>query len=576
MNIHKSDGISRKFFKKHNSIETTKVTIEDIEDIEKNQNNNKKRKVSGIRKHGIHIINNARKTKKEVEPISTEEILEYSEKNPVNNVVFDEKETIEEDDDIFFDTEDVDDKGEVILEPEKLKNANTEPINKIPEIDLQKEQEILKNVESFEKKEKKINTTIIKPIKNEKAKIISEDLDSDNDDIESIDKSIIKETMDEDGLIIKESSKDNENKIINNKNINSKNTANETVSQKHNKNLLFVIIGIIILIAILIGGFIFYKKTKEDRLNQLNKAKIEKNTEEKDKKSDLAKTNKKDTTEKDTENSKIKKEVSTRKLFSNCDYFSNNLSSCTPYSCKFEHPKTHEILEKKIVGIKDGKCNYTETLSDKKILNCHYDETSRKKVSDFYKKLIDAKFIAQTEPFEDKVNGIDNPIKTMITDNICIIEENNEILDKKCPEGKEYNGEYNNNNELAPLCIDSTFKCEESCPNCKNDKQILILNRIKGIAECKECTKSSDCKDGFHCFNNSCVTNDVLLNELSCSPENDNCKKLPCKDCSTGNKYCNVGGKNWKNELKNKCVDCTDTKYCKEGFTCENYKCISK
>ncbi|MCK5333908.1 MAG: hypothetical protein KAJ24_05310, partial [Candidatus Aenigmarchaeota archaeon] len=55
-------------------------------------------------------------------------------------------------------------------------------------------------------------------------------------------------------------------------------------------------------------------------------------------------------------------EINSETDLSGCDVFPNRLESCEPFSCKFEHPFTGEIMDKKIIGLVNGKCQYTEEM----------------------------------------------------------------------------------------------------------------------------------------------------------------------------------------------------------------------
>lgn len=615
--MHKSDGISKKSFKKHNLTKKDEVIIEKKSDDVEMVKTNKGRKISGIRKSGVEIVNYASKSEDEkdlrsvVKKNISEEVVEEDEdiifdiegdKNELEErFEFENGKKWEENEDVSIDDDMEKDGNKVKLETEKKNQEISEKERK--ELRKEKRNEILKGIESLEKKEKKSkddnssseeideiiekrDETLDKEVVEKKVISINNDkLDDENKEKKSDTKKDDKLEKDEDGLIVKESSELDKVKIDKNK-LNSSNhfftnkkqaepeNVIATNDNDYSKNLLLMIVGIIVLISILIGGLVFYKKIKSKKQAENSEIRTEKVGEKNIK--DESNEDKKieENAKKKEENNEVGDKVKIKKLFSDCSYFSNNLSSCTPYSCKYEHPDTHEIMKREVSGVKDGKCEYSETLVDEKILTCNYDKESQKLVTEFYDKILTAKFIGQAEINEEKVKGIENPIKKMVEEGICTVTKNTEISVGDCPEGKEYRGEYSNDGILLmPLCIDSNLVCE-TCVGCISDKQKIIIDRTKGIGTCKDCSISKDCKEGYHCFNNSCVTNEILLNEVACSDENANCTKLPCKNCTDGNKYCNDGEKTWGEDLAKKCVDCTDTKYCKEGFKCKNYKCV--
>ncbi len=641
MNMHKSDGISKKSFKKHNLTKKDEVIIEKKSDDVEMVKANKGRKISGIRKFGVEIVNYASKLEDEkdlrsdVKKNISEEVVEEDEdiifdiegdKNELEErFEFENEKKWEEKEDVIIDNEMEKDGNKVKLEKEKKHQKISEKERK--ELRKEKRNEILKGIESFEKNEKNLKNkdsnsgeeiseiieewdeTLDKEVTEEKVISINNEKHKDrkilkvnggsgenekknNEKLDDENKEKNLDTKkddilekDEDGLIVKESSELDKVKIDKNK-LNSNNHffTNKKQDEPENviaindndysKNLLLMIVGIIVLISILIGGLVFYKQIKSKKQAENSEIHTEKVGEKniKDESSEDKKIE--ENAKKKEENNEVGDKVKIKKLFSDCSYFSNNLSSCTPYSCKYEHPDTHEIMKREVSGVKDGKCEYSETLVDEKILTCNYDKESQKLVTEFYDKILTAKFIGQAEINEEKVKGIENPIKKMVEEGICTVTKNTEISVGDCPEGKEYKGEYSNDGILLmPLCIDSNLICE-TCVDCISDKQKIIIDRIKGIGTCKDCSISEDCKEGYHCFNNFCVTNEILLNEVACSDENANCTKLPCKNCTDGNKYCNDGEKTWGEDLAKKCVDCTDTKYCKEGFKCKNYKCV--
>jgi hypothetical protein len=97
-----------------------------------------------------------------------------------------------------------------------------------------------------------------------------------------------------------------------------------------------------------------------------------------------------------------------------------------------------------------------------------------------------------------------------------------------------------------------------------------------------ECFTSSDCKEGFHCFNSSkCLSDDVLKDNPTCKkcPESgdctydqDVCLSLECENCSDGKMGCAFST---EKALDGKCVECFMDGMCKKGYVCEEYKCVA-
>lgn len=116
----------------------------------------------------------------------------------------------------------------------------------------------------------------------------------------------------------------------------------------------------------------------------------------------------------------------------NCDAFPNMLTSCTKYKCQFIHQLTEETMEREILGIIDGQCNYVEQMPDGGKMECKYTESLRKIIAQYYKD------IAVAESFESETNidlGSDeqkttytidgkvvkNPLQEAINNGSCII-----------------------------------------------------------------------------------------------------------------------------------------------------------
>jgi hypothetical protein len=79
------------------------------------------------------------------------------------------------------------------------------------------------------------------------------------------------------------------------------------------------------------------------------------------------------------EEKKYAKELKGKK----CDDYYANLSLCKTFSCKFVHPWGGELKEKKIIGLKGGKCITTEQLPNNGKMNCALTEEMRKAISKY-------------------------------------------------------------------------------------------------------------------------------------------------------------------------------------------------
>jgi len=112
--------------------------------------------------------------------------------------------------------------------------------------------------------------------------------------------------------------------------------------------------------------------------------------------------------------------------------FADKLSSCTKYKATFKHPLTGNMLEKEILGVIGGKCNYVEQMPNGGKMECKYSESERVVVAQYYKDVANAEsvgtsFSADLGSGEQKatytINGkvVDNPLQEAMTSGACVI-----------------------------------------------------------------------------------------------------------------------------------------------------------
>src|SRR3989344_708502 len=112
--------------------------------------------------------------------------------------------------------------------------------------------------------------------------------------------------------------------------------------------------------------------------------------------------------------------------------FADKLSSCTKYKATFKHPFTGDMLEKEILGVIGGKCNYVEQMPNGGKMECKYSESERVTVAQYYKDVASAEsvgtsFSADLGSGEQKatytINGkvVDNPLQEAMTSGACVI-----------------------------------------------------------------------------------------------------------------------------------------------------------
>lgn len=92
--------------------------------------------------------------------------------------------------------------------------------------------------------------------------------------------------------------------------------------------------------------------------------------------------------------------------------YAAKLETCTSFTCQFIHPFSGTKMTKKIVGLKEGKCQTTEEMPNKGMLTCNFSESQRKAVAQFIRK--SAK--AETWGTDDK-----SPLNDAMQDGTCVV-----------------------------------------------------------------------------------------------------------------------------------------------------------
>lgn len=120
------------------------------------------------------------------------------------------------------------------------------------------------------------------------------------------------------------------------------------------------------------------------------------------------------------------------KLADNCDIFPDKLSSCEKYRCQFAHEFTGETLEKEILGIINGKCDYVEQMPNGGKMECKYTESARKAIAQYYKDVAAAESVGMqvninlrsgeqksTYTIDDK--KVENPLEEAMNNGTCVL-----------------------------------------------------------------------------------------------------------------------------------------------------------
>ena len=127
-----------------------------------------------------------------------------------------------------------------------------------------------------------------------------------------------------------------------------------------------------------------------------------------------------------------KKESTQVVVAANCDEFPDNLKLCAKYKCQFTHPFTGEKMQKEILGIINGKCDYIEQLPNNGKMECKYTESQRVVAAQYYRDTASAKSSgtnveADLGSGERKVTYtldgkiVSNPLQDFIDNKTCLI-----------------------------------------------------------------------------------------------------------------------------------------------------------
>jgi hypothetical protein len=110
--------------------------------------------------------------------------------------------------------------------------------------------------------------------------------------------------------------------------------------------------------------------------------------------------------------------------------FADKLSSCTSYKTTFKHLFTGDMLEKEIVGMIGGKCNYHEQMPNGGKMECNYIESERVAVAQYYKDIASAQSFGTSLQVTDQgrktkytIDGkeVENPLEEAINSGACVV-----------------------------------------------------------------------------------------------------------------------------------------------------------
>lgn len=110
-----------------------------------------------------------------------------------------------------------------------------------------------------------------------------------------------------------------------------------------------------------------------------------------------------------------------------CGGFESALASCSPYRCKFIHPFTEELTERRIIGLVSGECKYEEDMPEGGLMTCNYNASERSAAAKYYADVNAADSTGTSVSTNGEstytINGkeVENPLEEFLNDGTCLI-----------------------------------------------------------------------------------------------------------------------------------------------------------
>ena len=119
-----------------------------------------------------------------------------------------------------------------------------------------------------------------------------------------------------------------------------------------------------------------------------------------------------------------------------CKDLAVKLQTCAPYTCTFVHPFTNETMQRRITGLNNGNCVYTEDMPAGGKMQCAYPAPMRQAVAQYLKDVQAAAAAGKstsTQVTADLGSGkaqtkytidgkaVDNPLQTALDSGACKI-----------------------------------------------------------------------------------------------------------------------------------------------------------
>lgn len=101
--------------------------------------------------------------------------------------------------------------------------------------------------------------------------------------------------------------------------------------------------------------------------------------------------------------------------------FPDKLSSCTKYKTMFIHPLTGKIMNREILGIISGKCNYIEQMPNNGKMECKFTESARIAMAQSYRDAATAESTGKSSSFSFATTGGGNPLGEALANGMCVI-----------------------------------------------------------------------------------------------------------------------------------------------------------
>lgn len=293
-----------------------------------------------------------------------------------------------------------------------------------------------------------------------------------------------------------------------------------------------------------------------------------------------------------------------------CDAFPDKLDLCETFSCEFEHPFTGEMMERKIIGLVNGKCQYTEEMPNNGKMDCEYSESLRKAIAQYYRDLaiaesvgtnIEANLGSGDVKTTYTIDGkeVENPLQEAMDSGECIISGygNSEInynleVDIKFPKNT-YEFDEILNGEYYLKYEGESFKGILSASLSKDgfvnkSFSAMIETTIKAqprtmVNEMIFAEKAVEC-EGTYTYTFSvydCVDIDDALDTQGCGGDwKSGLQEMienKVEPVATSSEVISVICKGGKESCApvNYVWACDNFgKECKEGYKCEQYKCV--